>query len=503
LSNADKYDEVVDYLKTEKEDFSRKKIEADNSIKKTKDLRAEVKKLENQLDEVTNEMQKLKPQFDSTTLGIINERENLSTDVAKLSKAIITIQPELNTHSNAIEAYKKRIEGITNELNDLEQQYDDLEIFNKKVKSIGDNEIKSAREAIISSITEEVAELKEERGKIDGVYNLFYLAQTSVHDKSMTVCPLCEQGHLTQDKLDSKIDDLKEKKANISAKIMEKNQRIKSIDAEINGIMNTKKELIAKISTLKNDKNINNNMIIRDDSALVQVKVRLEELTKMKNEKETRLNDLIKLISGGQEEINKEYTKKEKLKKSLLDTIAVKKNEISNSNVEITGKLVKPETALSIIKRYVKILDDLIGYAKLMADRQRQAAASRFNDSIEMLMQDLDFKEFKSVKLNKDFRLYVERLDSKNHEYVTQLVSTLSTSEKLTVALILQIALKETYLPHIPFLVLDDVMEDFDEERRSKIYNYLYDKAKEQNWFVLLTKLNESKPIHIINWSPN
>ena len=116
-------------------------------------------------------------------------------------------------------------------------------------------------------------------------------------------------------------------------------------------------------------------------------------------------------------------------------------------------------------------------------------------------MTELDFKEFKEVKLNKDFRLYIERLDPRTKEYVSQLVSTLSTSEKLTIALILQIAIKETYLRHVPFLILDDVMEDFDEDRRNKIYHYLAKKAKEQDWIIISTKLKEEKiPIRVVGW---
>lgn len=94
--------------------------------------------------------------------------------------------------------------------------------------------------------------------------------------------------------------------------------------------------------------------------------------------------------------------------------------------------------------------------------------------------------------LNRDYRLYVERLDTKTGEYVFQQVKTLSTSEKLSISLILQAALKETYIPDVPFFVLDDIIEDFDGDRREEILEYLTEKAKENDWFIVITKLVKS-----------
>ena len=60
-----------------------------------------------------------------------------------------------------------------------------------------------------------------------------------------------------------------------------------------------------------------------------------------------------------------------------------------------------------------------------------------------------------------------------------------------SIALILQLSLKETYIPDVPFFLLDDVAEDFDPDRRNVIFNYLKDKAEENDWFVVVTKVRE------------
>jgi uncharacterized protein YhaN len=50
-------------------------------------------------------------------------------------------------------------------------------------------------------------------------------------------------------------------------------------------------------------------------------------------------------------------------------------------------------------------------------------------------------------------------------------------------------ALKETYLKNIPFMIIDDVLEEFDAERRDKVIQYLKEKVQEEGWFIIVTKL--------------
>ena len=110
------------------------------------------------------------------------------------------------------------------------------------------------------------------------------------------------------------------------------------------------------------------------------------------------------------------------------------------------------------------ILDKGIKFAQKRADEQRKKATQEFNQNIQKFMIELGFKEFRDVALNNEYRLYIERLDTKTGRYVFQQVKTLSTSEKLAIAIVLQMALKETYLPDIPFMLIDDVISDFDDD---------------------------------------
>ncbi len=97
--------------------------------------------------------------------------------------------------------------------------------------------------------------------------------------------------------------------------------------------------------------------------------------------------------------------------------------------------------------------------------------------------------------------MYVERFDERSGEYVLQQVKTLSTSEKSAIALILQIALKQMYIPDLDFLILDDVLGNFDEDKKIKILDYLSNKANEEDWYIILTTLtDEDRPLEIKAW---
>jgi DNA repair exonuclease SbcCD ATPase subunit len=139
----------------------------------------------------------------------------------------------------------------------------------------------------------------------------------------------------------------------------------------------------------------------------------------------------------------------------------------------------------------IEVLKDRITYLEKRGEEEREQAAKRFNENVNLLMTNLDFQEFRTVRLtgSPNYRIYVERYDPKKKDYKSQEVGTLSTSEKMAISIILQIALKETYLRSLPFLILDDVLEDFDSKRRDRVIDYLKEKVEKEGWFIIATRL--------------
>jgi len=102
-------------------------------------------------------------------------------------------------------------------------------------------------------------------------------------------------------------------------------------------------------------------------------------------------------------------------------------------------------------------------------------------------MADLMFTEFDQIALDKDDKL----IKVIRPGFVRQSIESLSTSEKYLIAIVLQIALKETYLQDIPFFIVDEIVVSYDSERKERILDYLNRWAKEKGLYVIVTKLAE------------
>lgn len=80
-----------------------------------------------------------------------------------------------------------------------------------------------------------------------------------------------------------------------------------------------------------------------------------------------------------------------------------------------------------------------------------------------------------------------------------QSIASLSTTERSVIAVILQIALKEAFLPDYPLFIIDEIIMDFDRERANKLVKYLLRSSKERMWLVILARVGEKKEIRRIS----
>ena len=212
---------------------------------------------------------------------------------------------------------------------------------------------------------------------------------------------------------------------------MKKSQDMKLIDTQISDIVKNKENLEKKISGKKDERKFFSTLIEKElRNAINHINETITELSSKLEKDQNELQELIKIIGSDDEELNRTYTEKEKQKGIISDKITIKQNEIDSAKIEFKQKSLSPDLAIQILSKYNEVLNDLIGFAKEMADKQRQAAADKFNNTIKVLMNELSFEEFRDVKLNKDFRLYIERFDPKNGDYVPQLVSTVKLHQK-------------------------------------------------------------------------
>lgn len=487
LSYAQNYESINNILKNKKEDLTEKKYQIDKTIDKLETLQKQKKELEKKIPELDKELEKLKPRFKGDVDKLFKKRERLVKEIDNLNIEIGIKKGQLDGFKSEWDAKNKNLSNLNKDIDKIKDEIDSLKI----------DELKKKKEVRVPEIEKEVFILQESRSTLDAQLNLFVTAQASLrkHEQE-TKCPLCNDGHITYKRISEKLDELRHEKDKISSKIAELNQ-------EKNGLNQGLESLKNKHETL--NKNLN---IYRDklDHAKKDLKEEVEKkinsnIDKIKDNekniasKKSELEEIKQIINKSDEEINKLYTQREKERNDLSIQLGVIHQQIQQSSIEIGGLLLEPVKAKKVCDEWITTLEDVLQYSSQKAEEQRQKAAKRFNENIEELLKKLGFKEFRNVKLNKDYRLYVERLNPKTKEYVVQNVQTLSTSEKLTVALILQAALKETYIPDIPFFIIDDIMEDFDEERKTKVMDYLIDKANTEGWFVVVTKVVENAGI--------
>jgi len=489
LSYAKNYDEINSFLKTLKENINEKKMLAEKKLEEFSDLELEKEKLEKKLEKIQDKLIKLKPKFRRASPDLVAERESAQKNLEICKKQIGGKRGELTILKEKINIKNKEIENIEKEIKDI----------NNKLKEMDLENLEKTKEKKIDEINEEIKNLKQKRSEIDGVLNLFQTAQIELkNSKGEVICPLCNSGTVSFDLITKKLNNLRNEKNNISAEILELNKDKDRLNKDFEKIKIEKRDIEKELDNKKENKltlEKEVNELKRNIKSLNQTILGLEG----KIEEETR--NLMKIrdgISPEDEEINKIYTEKENERSRIINRISDILEKLKQTSIEIYGNSVDLKTAKRIYEKWIEVINRLIEYCKDRAEEQRREASEKFNLNVKKLMDNLGFEEFRTVKLNNKYRLYIERLNPKTGDYVFQQVKSLSTSEKLSMALILQLALKETYIPNIPFFILDDIIEDFDDERRKKIFNYLEKKAKDMGWFLITTKLiEEEKPLFV------
>lgn len=492
LSYAQKYSTIADILKTWREDFVETLELVKRNINELKPLTERQFTLERNLKQLDFEIKSLSEKLAHTRVEI----EKLVKDRDESLRKINRWKEEMQ---------KKTIEKMKITKTQLTPKLDEMKMAQSRKKE-AELKLENTRKEIASlmkkesrkyEIEREVNKLLEQRSTLDGLLNLHIMAETSLREKqnSRVPCPLCKVGYVTYKDITNRIMEYRKQRELLNSKILKLNQEKQNIAIQLRKAQELEKELrkivweqVEKIEYIKRQ--------LREPEQLIrQIDILIEDYRK-KIKKEQRIyNELSKEIGTHADvTVNEEYNRKNKIRSTLHEELGRIRQRISElSAIDILGIVFEPDIARCICNDVINTLDDRIAYLEKRAREEREQAARKFNENINRLLASLGFKEFRIVKLtgSPSYRLYVERYDPKKKDYKSQEVSTLSTSEKLAISLILQIALKETYMKKIPFLVIDDVLEDFDSERRERVIEYLKEKVAKEDWFIIATKLVE------------
>jgi DNA repair exonuclease SbcCD ATPase subunit len=492
LSYAQGYSDVAEILKTWREDFVEKRELVKKSINELKPLTERRSTLERKLEKLDSEIGALTEKLADTRVEIeklVKDRDESLGEINRLKEEI---------QNKTVEKTKITRTELTPKLRELEKAKDlkkktesKLEKTEKEIASLQKKEDRK------QDIEREVNKLLEQRSTLDGMLNLYIVAETNIREKQRdrVPCPLCKVGHVTYREITRRITEYRKRREILNSKILDLNQEKQNIAIQLNKAQELAKELRSTVWEQAEKIKYIGRQLKEPKSAIRQIDSLIDDYRKKLEREQRKYNELSKEISTHTDiAVNKEFNEKNELRSALHEELGRIRQRISELSVfDIFGTVFEPNVARLICNDVISILNDRIAYLEKRAGEEREQAARKFNENINILLASLGFKEFRTVRLagSPSYRLYVERYDPKKKDYKSQEVGTLSTSEKLAISLILQIALKETYMRKVPFLIIDDVLEDFDSERRDRVIEYLKEKVAKEDWFIIATKLVE------------
>jgi myosin heavy subunit len=165
---------------------------------------------------------------------------------------------------------------------------------------------------------------------------------------------------------------------------------------------------------------------------------------------------------------------------------------------ELTAELSKyhaSQTEVQKCRDDIKMHEGKLKELDLKYRAQLNAARRLFNEKAREVMKAVGFKGFKSIKVDDNFKTVVDEEGGCRRE-----IETLSTSEAVTMAILLALAAKKAYLPEFPLFIVDTVTTHYQPPKYKRVIEYL----AEQVPYLIVTALSprEDEPIKIVHSWP-
>ncbi|PKP60793.1 hypothetical protein CVT91_04460 [Candidatus Atribacteria bacterium HGW-Atribacteria-1] len=481
LSYADRYatcKEVVNTRLSEMESTATAILRRQEGLteenKKLQERKNEKIKLEKSRDEFAKQLDEKKRQH-------IERMKDLDRQLDSKSQKLIEYQAGIEKSKKEIKHFKARLESNVKNMLEIEQQIQEIDL-EKIRKEVVQN---------VSQIDKEIAKLRLQMGVLNGKRTTFSDAKNILVQRGERegICPVCEISTITVNFLEEKVSELE-----LEIKKIEKNilalssERTRWLQKEA-----TERQRIDKYNNIKlnltNERRDLTSKQSREERTLKGLEQTLEGLKRNQitlTEERTRLE---------RETEDWEKESHEALKKIEMElgrtnkAIAEEMRKIQGDSFweEEDGTRTSLMSAQERRKKYKSRLIEIREYFDQRQHEHEVQAIATFNNNVKKVMTELGFTEFDQIALDKDDK----QLKVFRPGFVRQPLESLSTSEKYSIAVVLQITLKKTYLPDIPFFIVDEVVVNYDNERKERILDYLSQMAKEENLYVIVTKLAE------------
>jgi hypothetical protein len=455
----------------------------------------------------------------------IREAEEEKSDVDEKIKEKIsderekTLFNEKNRKSVKLDENRGKIRKSNNEISKINVFIDkkNREIGELQAGIRGKCEEKEKKKSFIKKIDElkkDKEKLEAERKKIqDGVrkleiieskkkayYDLIGDALDKLIWRELTECPVCG-GDVTSTQINERRNKLKDEIIEISKKLVEKRKGRDLKQEDIGRIE-------AKMKTDKGDVAF----LAEEIKEMEETVGKLEEEIKKKNSKKERAMSEI-------ERLKIENIDLEEGIKKLDDELASIPHDLRHYQGELTDRISHLKEEFDIIRSNkeriaaeIEFSDDEREYSvklerEIVKPKEEEEKKTRerykdemskainiFNEEIKEVYEKLGFKEFEDVKIEVvDEKEGGMRLTIINRDGLEQPVDTLSVSERMTLALTLQLSALEAYIPDFPLFVIDETIDGYDRNRASSVRSYLSGKVD----YALITSPVEEEGLKI------
>jgi len=480
LSYADRYDTCKEVVSAR---LSEVESEVNAILRRQEGLTEQNKRLQQGKDEkaeLDRSRDEFGKQLDEKKRQHIERIKDLDRQMDSKRQRLIEYQAGIERSKKEIKSLEIRLETNAENMLEIEKQINEIDLDGIR-KQVVQN---------VSRIDTEIAKSRSEASVLNGKRTTFLDAKNVLVQRGEKegICPVCEISTVTLKLLEEKVSEIEIGNRKIEKDIISfSGERTRWLQKEA-----TERQKLDKYNNIKRN-------LISEKRDFMSVKSREEKTLK---ESEKTLEGLKReqlSITLEKTKLEKETEKWERESHEALKKIESELGKI-NKAIEVEMRKIQEDSfcdvhgrrkslghAQELWNQYKNTLIEMREYFDKRQHEHEVQAIATFNTNVKKVMAELGFTEFDQIALDKDDK----QLKVFRPGFVRQPLESLSTSEKYSIAVVLQITLKKTYLPDIPFFIVDEVVVNYDSERKEGILDYLSQMAKEEDLYVIVTKLAE------------
>ena len=469
ISDSKFYDLSINTIKRFKKDFLKQHEKYRESLIQLEFTR---KRLEESIEEKENfekELEEL-PEIDETEA--LKDKSMIDSYNEKLTEKR-DIDKELRENKGIFDSLEDQIKNLTDTIRRKQNLVDGL----KQEYPLLENELKKIA-VEIENVNDEKREIDNEKRKIEAAINSANDNWVKIKKHGELIsggikCFACGQ--------------------NVSLRNLEKWQRDLELASDDLGEKLIQKE--REVEDLLRQKSKFERAQRQSSIAETELNTATDSLQRRERDKKNKVN-LINNLEEVQSNIEKEIKEFFELsttntfkmwqeREKLIDRIERLKQKVINDKKEIK-KIEENTKDVDILLKRINFIDEIVKYLEVRKEQLLINVNNTFKQKINEIFNRLQFKDFKDVELKDDGRITVTR--TKEGKIIEKFpFEALSTSERISLAIIFLMAAKQEFIPDFPFFVIDELITSYDPSRFEIIKEYIKNIAE----FVIITEFSE------------